>query len=66
MACILTLMGSIVGFVAGLTALVLFQAPLLAALGIWAAVGVAGVALGLVFAEPAKPQDDAIGPQELA
>jgi hypothetical protein len=66
MACILTLMGSVLGFVAAITALVLFQISFATALIIWTCVGIACVIAGLVLAHVPQPQQDAMGPEELA
>jgi hypothetical protein len=66
MACIVTLMGSVLGFVAGIAALVLFQVPFGTALLIWTGAGVGCVALGLVLASAPHSHDDAEPVQELA
>ncbi len=66
MACILTLMGSVLGFVLATAALVLFQVPFVVALAVWVGAGVACVALGLALALSTKPEDAEVGAQELA
>jgi uncharacterized membrane protein HdeD (DUF308 family) len=66
MACILSLMGSVVGFVAATIALALFQVPFITAIAIWSATGIALVALGLALAAMAPRHDADIGSQELA
>jgi hypothetical protein len=50
MATILTIIGGTAGFLAALTALIFFSAPLLSALAIWAGTGLAIVILGLTRA----------------
>jgi cadmium resistance protein CadD (predicted permease) len=66
MACILTLMGSVLGFFSALVALLLFQVPFMTALAIWGLVGFACVALGLTLAMAPAAQDDQLASQELA
>jgi hypothetical protein len=66
MACIVTLMGSVLGFFAAITALVMFQVPFLTALAIWSVTGIAGVAFGLILATTAPLQDADLASQELA
>jgi hypothetical protein len=66
MTCILTLMGSILGFAVAVTALVLFDVPFIAALAIWSATGVACVMLGLAMAMSAAAEPAEAPSQELA
>jgi uncharacterized membrane protein YjfL (UPF0719 family) len=66
MACILSLMGSVLGFVLAMAALVLFQVPLITAFLIWSATGIACLALGLALATIAAPPRADIASQELA
>ncbi len=66
MACILTLMGSVLGCVTAIIALVLFQVPFLTALAIWSISGIACVAIGLALAAGPRPQADHNAAQELA
>jgi cadmium resistance protein CadD (predicted permease) len=66
MACILTLMGSVLGFVVGVTALILFDVPFIVALAIWSVTGVACVLLGLGMAVTAAAEQADAASQELA
>lgn len=66
MACILTLMGSVLGFITAMAALVLFQVPVIAALAIWSGTGLACVGLGLALAATPRTAPDDLASQELA